>query len=295
MDLRIANVVHAGVETLAIEAHGDLLEVSAVERRLGLDAAPGHFTGESGSFRQRVFSLGMAGLDEVADGLGDGRPPAEALLNPKLCLFLPPTLPDRALIEFDVLADDPIPRLRWGCARGLQGHDAPLRIPADEPEPQLAVEVAAILGEDLRSASPDEAAAAIAGFAPLCLWTFPSRDRLSTGWGRNRVGQLGPFLVVPQDPFDPLRAQVTITINGRTVLSTPGRRWRWSFPEMIAFASEGVDLLAGDVIASGPLARASSDGGSALRDRDVVSAEVLGLGRLSGTIVASDERSRFLG
>lgn len=293
--LRIANLVHAGVETLAIELRGDLLDVAAVERRLGLDASPGRFTGQASSFRQRVFSLGLAGLDDVAEGLGDGRPPADALLNPKLCLFLPPTLPNRSLIEFDVLANDPIPRLRWGSARVLQGHDAPLRVPTDETAPQIAVQVAAVLGEDLRSASVEEARRAIAGFAPLCLWTFPSREKLSPGWGRNRVGQLGPFLVATRDPFDPTATGINVSVGGRRVLSAKGRPWRWTFPELVAFASEGVDLLAGDVIASGPLVRCSSDGGRALRDRDVVSVEVEGLGRLSGMIVASDERSHFLG
>jgi len=293
-DLRIANLLYAGVEKLAMEVRGDLLDVGVVERRLGLDAAPSLLASEPSSFRQRVFSLGLAGLADVLDGLGDGRPPAEALLNPKLCMFLPPTLPGRALIQFDILAGDAIPRIRWGNARAMQGHDSPLRIPADEPSPEVSVQVAAVLGEDLRSATIEEASRAIAGYALLSSWTFPSRERLSPGWGRNRLGQLGPWLVATRDPFDPLAAGASIFINSRRVLSSPGRKWRWSFAEMIAFASEGVDLLAGDVIASGPLARASSDGGSALRDRDVVAVEVGGLGRLTGMIVASDERSRFL-
>lgn len=294
MVLRIANVVHAGVETLAMESRGDLLDVSALERRLGLDASPARFAANPQTFRQRVFSLGLAGLEDVAEGLGDGRPPAEALLNPKLCLFLPPTLPDRAMIEFDVLANEAVPRPRWGTARSLQGHDAPLRIPSDEQQPQLAVHIAAILGEDLRSATVVEAGAAIAGFTVLCLWTFPSRERLSPGWGRNRVGQIGPYLVVQRDAFDPTGAAVAILVNGRRVLSVPGRAWRWSFAEMAAFASDGVDLYAGDVIASGALAGVASDGGSALRDGDVVSAEVAGLGRLSGMILTTEERSPYL-
>jgi len=294
MDLRIANVVHAGVETIAMDYRGDLLDVCAVERRLGLDPPVGRIAGEPNSFRHRVFSLGLAGLDEVAEGLGDGRPPAEALLNPKLCLFLPPTLADRAIVEFDVLADDRAPRLRWGVARALQGHDTPLRIPADEPEPQLTVQVAAVLGEDLRNVTPDRAAPSIAGYTILCQWSFPSRERLSPGWGRNRVGQLGPWLVTRRDPFDPTQAAIAISVNGRPVLAAPGRRWRWSFPELVAFASDGCDLLAGDIVASGPLACASSDGGTGLRDGFVVSVRVEGLGVVSGMIVGCPERSWFL-
>ena len=293
--LRVAHLVHAGSDIVALAHNGHLLDVAALEKRLTIDTSPARFTEQAGSFRQRVFSLGLAGFEELAENLGEGRPPAEAILNPKRCLFLPPTLPDRALIEFDITASAQAPRMRWGNARCLVGHDAPLRIPSDEPQPRLTVQVAAVLREDLRSASVEEAANAIAGFASLCTWDFPSRDRCSPGWGHCRLGQLGPFLVVQNAPWNPAAASVSIDVNGTRVLTAAGRPWRWSFAELVAFASDGVDLLAGDVLASGPIARVSSDGGSALRGGDQIAVEIAGLGRLSGVIVAGEERSRFPG
>jgi 2-keto-4-pentenoate hydratase/2-oxohepta-3-ene-1,7-dioic acid hydratase in catechol pathway len=63
---------------------------------------------------------------------------------------------------------------------------------------------------------------------------------------------------------------------------------------MIAFATEAADLLAGDVVGSGPLARTSSDGRRSLRDGDTITAEVAGVGRMTGVIVTSKRTSRYL-
>ena len=292
--LRLANVVFAGTPVFALEHRGELWSVPVLEQRMALESSPVRFSERACEFQQRVFSLGMTALDELLDCLGDEDGPKEAWMDPRLCMYLPPTVPSCALLEFSALAGDAIPRFKWGNGRCLRGHEAPLPLPPDEVTPQVSVEVAAILGEDVKHASPLEAERAIAGFAPLCLWTFPSRDRVSPGWGAFRLGQLGPVLVVPHSDFDPSACEVTLRVNGQRVVHALGKPWKVGFPEMISFASEAAELLAGDVIASGPLVRTSSDGLRSLRDDDVVSAEIASLGTLAGTIVTSGKPSRFL-
>jgi 2-keto-4-pentenoate hydratase/2-oxohepta-3-ene-1,7-dioic acid hydratase in catechol pathway len=287
--LRIANVLHSGIELLAIEHRGQLLSVPELDRVFDLEWSPTRFA-EASSFSRRVFSLGLAGLDEVIECIAEGEPPESAILDPRVCMFLTPTVANPALLEFDVRVEDPVPSFRRGFGRCLRGHEAPLQIPSDETSPELAVEVAAILGDDLRNATPEQAQRAIIGYATLSLWTMPSRERLSAGWGRFRCGQLGPWLMVPDGPFDPAGCGVSISINGEKIVAARARPWRSTFAEMIAFASEGAELFAGDVIASGPLAKVSSDGARALRDGDRVSVEVADVGALAGVVVSTAPR-----
>jgi 2-keto-4-pentenoate hydratase/2-oxohepta-3-ene-1,7-dioic acid hydratase in catechol pathway len=287
--LRIANVLHAGVEVLALQHRDKLLSVPELERLFELEGSPTRFT-EASSFRRRVFSLGLAGLDELVDCLGDGDLPESAVLPAEQCMFLAPTTASAAVLEFDVRAEDQVPRFRRGYGRSLRGHEAPLAIPSDEASPELAVEVAAILGDDLRNATPEQAARAIIGYATMSQWILPSREKLSPGWGRFRCGQLGPWLMVPEDSFDPAGCEASISINGEKVVLARPRPWRTGFAEMIAFASEGVELFAGDVIASGPLAKVSSDGARALRDGDRVAVQVAGVGTLTGVVMVSAPR-----
>ena len=185
------------------------------------------------------------------------------------------------------------PASAGGNGRCLRGHEAPLPVPSDEPAPQLSVQVAAILKDELDHASVDEAARAIAGFTPMCVWSFPTRNRISPGWGAFRIGQIGPCLVA-DDTEDPAGWNVTIRVNGQTVVRSSGRAWRSSFAEMCAFASEAAPLTAGDVVTSGPLARTTSDGRRALQPGDRIESTIGELGTLCGTIVASERRSRFL-
>jgi hypothetical protein len=288
-ELRIANVLHLGVEVLAIEHRGRLLNVPELERRFEMEWSPARFA-ETSSFRRRVFSIGLGGLDEVLEAVADADPPEDTILDPRACMFLTPTVANPALLEFDVRAEDAVPHFRRGFGRCLSGHEAPLPIPSDEASPELAVEIAAILGDDLHNATPEQAERAIVGYATVSLWTFPSRERLSSGWGRFRLGQLGPWLMVPDGAFDPAKCAVSISINGEKVVAARPRPWKTSFAEMIAFASEGAELYAGDVVASGPLAKVSSDGARALRDSDRVQVEVAEVGALEGVVIASAPR-----
>lgn len=291
--LRLANVVYAGEPLIAIEHLGELFSVRKLEECFALEWSPTHFTDRANEYRQRVFSLGMAGLIELAESLGDLPGPRQAVLDRTLCLYRPPTVDSPALAEFSVLAEDEVPRFRWGNSRCLRGHEAPLPISDDEPSPQLSVQVGAILIDELDHATEEQSDRAIGGFTLLSLWSYPSRNRVSPGWGSFRLGQLGPVLVANQAQ-DPSRWTVSIRVNGQTVVQASSKPWRTSFPQMVALASEAAALAPGDIIASGPLARTSSDGRRSLRAGDRIEAEVAGLGVLSGVIVPSNHKSRFL-
>jgi len=281
-------MLHDGTEVLAMEYRGRLLSVAELERLFELDASPSRFT-EASSFRHRVFSLGLAGLDELLDCLAEGEAPPTSLIETSECTWMVPTLANAALLQFEPRTGA-TPSFKRGFGRCLVGHEAPLPVPADEPGARVQAGIAAILGDDLRDATPQQARRAIVGYAAISLWEMPSREALSPGWGSFRLGQLGPTLTAADERFDASACDVSVSVNGRVAGSTRGGGWTCSFEEMIAFASEGADLFAGDVVACAPLVTVGGQESLSLRDRDRITVRVAGLGELSGVVVASSPR-----
>lgn len=291
--LHIANIVYGQQRMVALERGGVLLSVRELEDIFRLEGSPVRFTDQALQFDYRVFSLGMAGLGELVECLGQGEAPRQAVLSPRDCLFLPPTLKSAAWAEFSVLADDSVPRFRWANARCLRGHDAPIALAADEPWPRMSAQIAAVIGEELHNASVQQAASAIAGFTILTSWSLPSRQRVLPSWGDCYTGQLGPYLVA-KTSGDPTRWNVVVRVNGRTVVQVAARKWTTGFAEMIALASESAPLVPGDIVSSGPIAQVAGVDRRALQSGDNISVQVEGLGEQTGTLVSSDVRSCFL-
>lgn len=291
--LHIANIVYGQQRMVALQHNGVLLSVRELEDIFRLEGSPVRFTEQALQFDYRVFSLGMAGLGELVECLGQGQAPKQAVLSPRDCLFLPPTLKRAAWAEFSVLSDEAVPRFRWLNARCLRGHDAPIAVAADEPWPRMSAQIAAVIGEELHNASVQQAAAAIAGFTVLTSWSLPSRQRVMPSWGDCYTGQLGPYLVA-KTPGDPTRWNVVVRVNGRTVVQVSARKWATGFAEMIALASESAPLVPGDIVSSGPIAQVASVDRRALHSGDSICVQVEGLGEQTGTLVSCDVRSRFL-
>lgn len=292
--LRLASVVHDEQTTMAIDHNGQLLGVEQLEQLLQLETSLTRFSDSATNFTRRVFSLGMAGLSELIDSLGVMTPPASVVLEPDTVVFLPPTTKHPAWAEFHVFADDPVPRFHWKNSASLRGHDAPIMLASDEPRPRVSAQIAAIVAEELHRASVTQAARGIAGVTLLTCWDLPTRERVIPAWGTCYVGQLGPYLV-HQTSYDPRDWTMHLRVNKRTVMSVSGRPWNTGFAEMIALASEASPLLPGDIISTGPIAQISGIDRRSLQPGDVIEVEVEPLGTLRGTIVMSNDQSRFLG
>lgn len=124
------------------------------------------------------------------------------------------------------------------------------------------LEVAAVLGRGGADLSPAEAEQCIAGYTILCDWS--ARDLqgvemkvgLGPAKGKDTATSLGPFLVTPDELEDRRTGNgyalaMTATVNGAPYSSGTWSDLYWSFGEMLAYASRGTELRAGDVIGSG--------------------------------------------
>lgn len=180
----------------------------------------------------------------------------------------------------------------------------PIPITPRSAEFDFELEVAAVLWSGGENIAPDRGEELIAGFCVMNDWS--GRDvqreemRLSLGpvKGKDSATSLGPVLVTVDDLADTRRGNafdlaMTARVNGHIYSQSNLRELSWSFPEMIAYASRGTEVRAGDVIGSGTANggcllelrdRAGGDDLPWLRAGDVVELEVERIGVLRNTV-----------
>ncbi|WP_433594004.1 fumarylacetoacetate hydrolase family protein [Nocardia sp. CA-145437] len=148
------------------------------------------------------------------------------------------------------------------------------------------LELGVVLGEPLRDATVEQAAAAIA--AVVVVNDFSARDvqlpEMRSGFGPQRskhfitsmsaTAVAGPAVV---DRLDSLIA--TVTINGNTVSRTGTHGMRYSMAEAIAHVSRGEQLYPGELLCSGTLPGGSGmELGRWLEPGDDLRLEIDGIG-----------------
>jgi 2-keto-4-pentenoate hydratase/2-oxohepta-3-ene-1,7-dioic acid hydratase in catechol pathway len=125
------------------------------------------------------------------------------------------------------------------------------------------LEVAVVVGRDGASLTPEQAREHVFGYAILNDWSardLQAREmkvNLGPAKGKDSATTLGPWLVTADElePFRDddgflaldMRASVNDVEIGQDLLSNMG----WPFEELIAYASRGTEVRAGDVLGSG--------------------------------------------
>ena len=169
------------------------------------------------------------------------------------------------------------------------------------------LEVAVVVGRDGTSLSPEQAQDHIFGYTILNDWSARDLQRREMGVhlgpakGKDFATTLGPWLVTADElelyrnsegflALD-LRASVNGVQTGHDLLSNMG----WPFEELIAYASRGARVRAGDVLGSGTCGnggclaelwgRSGKTDPPSLRPGDVVELAVEGIGTVRNRVV----------
>jgi 2-keto-4-pentenoate hydratase/2-oxohepta-3-ene-1,7-dioic acid hydratase in catechol pathway len=189
----------------------------------------------------------------------------------------------------------------------IGAHDE-VAVPPGSQLLDFELEVAVVVGRDGASLSPEQAREHVFGYTVLNDWSARDLQRremqvhLGPAKGKDFATTLGPWLVTA-DELEPyrdaggflaldLRAHVNGEQVGQDLLSNMG----WPFEELIAYASRGTQVRAGDVLGSG----ACGNGGCLaelwgrrgrtepppLRPGDVVELTVEGIGTVRNRVVA---------
>ena len=125
------------------------------------------------------------------------------------------------------------------------------------------LEVAVVVGRDGASLSPEQAADHVFGYTVLNDWSARDLQRremkvsLGPAKGKDSATTLGPWLVTA-DELEPYRdadgflaLDMRVSVNGIEVGQDLLSNMGWPFEELVAYASRGTEVRAGDVLGSG--------------------------------------------
>jgi fumarylacetoacetate (FAA) hydrolase len=182
------------------------------------------------------------------------------------------------------------------------GHEDEIPHPVYTDALDFELEVAAVIGTRARDLRSERVSDHIFGFTIFNDWSARDVQRqemkvgLGPAKGKDFASSLGPVIVTPDEMKD--RAderpgvydlEMIATLNGAPISKGNLNEIHWSFSDLIARASESVELLPGDVfgsgtVGSGCLLELTQAKGPWLKPGDVVELEVERIGILRNTI-----------
>lgn len=142
---------------------------------------------------------------------------------------------------------------RWTAS--LAADEAAVTVPPDEPGLDWEGELAVIVGRPLWQATPEQAAAAVFGYAAFNDLTARTAQKLTTQWtlGKNADGS-GPLgEIITADEVGDVSSGLAITtrVNGEIVQSARTSEMIFPVDRVLSFVSQTLTLKPGDVLATG--------------------------------------------
>jgi 2-keto-4-pentenoate hydratase/2-oxohepta-3-ene-1,7-dioic acid hydratase in catechol pathway len=158
-------------------------------------------------------------------------------------------------------------------------------------------ELALVIGRRASRIGREEAMEHLFGYTVINDVTMRDLQREDKQWlrakGSDGFAPLGPMVVTRDEIADPQHLPLRTTVNGEVWQDSSTAEMIFDVPTLIAFISQTITLLPGDVIATGTPAGVGhyQDPPRYLRDGDLVRCEIEGIGVLESRIV--DELPRI--
>ena len=256
-------------------AVSDAVLVEPVEPRQVLQAGA--------NYRNHVVQLIMGGL-RARD---DGRPPEEIRAEAERIM--------------DLRAASGRPFVFIGLPQCVVGDDVDLVLPDSSDVHDWELELAAVIGREAFQVAPSEALGHVAGYTIVN--DITTRDLVFPGdvgdigadWFRakNSPGFLptGPFLV-PAPFVDPSNLAVKLELNGEVMQDATTAELVFDVASIVSAASQTLPLLPGDLVLTGSPAGNGQYWKRFLRDGDVMTGTISGLGAQTVRCVAGSRDGR---
>lgn len=162
------------------------------------------------------------------------------------------------------------------------GPGAPVVLPPESERVEYEGEIAVVLRERLRRASPEEARQAVLGVTCACDVTARDLQQRDATFARAKSFDtfcpLGPAISVDADIED---LEVVTRVNGAERQRGHVRQMTWGIAELLAYVSRMMTLEAGDLLLTGTPA-----GVGPLSGGDRVEVEIPGVGVLANPVEA---------
>ncbi|HKS44508.1 MAG TPA: fumarylacetoacetate hydrolase family protein [Amycolatopsis sp.] len=142
------------------------------------------------------------------------------------------------------------PTLFAKFARALVGAFDPVVLPAGSSAVDWEAELGVVVGAEVRHASPDEAAAAIAGYTVVNDVTARDFQFRTVEWLQGKTFErstpVGPWLVTGTEP-----GELSCEVDGELVQQADPGDLVFTPADLVAYISAIVTLVPGDIIATG--------------------------------------------
>ncbi|ODU03851.1 MAG: 2-hydroxyhepta-2,4-diene-1,7-dioate isomerase [Pseudonocardia sp. SCN 72-86] len=142
------------------------------------------------------------------------------------------------------------PTLFAKFSRALVGAYDDVELPAGSEQVDWEAELGIVIGAPVRHASPEEAAAAIAGYTVVNDVTARDHQYRTTQWLQGKTFErstpVGPWLVTDAEP-----GEISCEVDGDVVQKADTADLVFSPADLVAYISTIVTLVPGDLIATG--------------------------------------------
>jgi len=203
---------------------------------------------------------------------------------------------DHAIESKAEIPKSPIAFSKFGTS--IVGPGDAIVLPRSSRKVDYEAEMAVVIGRKAKHVEAAKAMDHVLGYANF--HDVSARDfQFADGqWQRGKscdtFGPLGPAVVTADEVPDPHALRIRFRLNGVTLQDSTTAQLIFRVPELIAFLSDSITLLPGDVIATGtpPGVGFARNPPIYMKDGDTAEVEVEGLGVLTNPVKASAQDVR---
>lgn len=184
-----------------------------------------------------------------------------------------------------------VPVLFAKFSNSINGPDAAVVIPGDDPQVDYEAELAVVIGRTARGVSESAAMDFVAGYMPLNdvsarRWQFSDKQWVR-GKSCDTFCPTGPWLTTVDAVADPHALSIRMRVNGKEVQSSNTSNFIFRIPMLISFISAAITLEPGDIIATGTPSGVGvfRKPPVFLKSGDVMEVDIQGLGVLRNHLV----------
>lgn len=190
------------------------------------------------------------------------------------------------------MAVPPEPVMFMKATSAICGPNDPIIIPRGSEKTDWEVELAIVIGKPAKYVSKDQAMDHVAGF---CVVNDVSERAFQTerqgqwtkGKSCDNFGQIGPWLVTPDEVADPQALKMWLKVNGEMMQDGSTETMVYNVRHLVSYLSQFMTLHSGDVISTGtpPGVGMGQSPQRYLKAGDIVELGVEGLGQQRQDVV----------
>lgn len=163
------------------------------------------------------------------------------------------------------------------------GPDHGVELPFDDRRVDHEIELAFIMGEDVKNVSTEDAWDSIFGYTVLLDISVRGDQDRSNRKSYDTFTVIGPAVITADEISNPQNLNMRLDLNGKTQQDANTSDMVYTCADIVQYASIGTTLESGDVVTTG-----TPEGVSELNDGDVVNAEIESVGAMTVNVAHSD-------